>query len=93
MEQLGHVKARVSLDVQVEVRKIKRSDLRAPKEDGGTTKIGSGTFSQCYLMTYRGVLVAVKSLKLSTVSKKDVEKEASLIMLLAHPGLPHLFGV
>ena len=77
-------------DVATAVPKINREDI-FPLDEDDNSKIASGSFCDCYLKRYRGINVAVKCLRNSTV--RDVEKEAALMIPLAHRGLPHVFGV
>ena len=63
--------------------------------------ISSGTFGACYLANYRGMVVAVKELKVRGHSqqeiaqqRKEVIHEASIMLRLGdHRGLPLLFGI
>ncbi|XP_062507016.1 uncharacterized protein LOC134183484 [Corticium candelabrum] len=87
----GFVSTFVDHGIPVEVPKLNRKDISTAH--GNYKEIGSGKFSNCYLGIYRGVYVAVKSIKESVVSKDAVEKEGALLMSLTHPGLPHIFGI
>ena len=63
--------------------------------------ISSGTFGACYLAHYRGMVVAVKELKVRGHSereiaqqKKEVVHEATVMLRLGdHCGLPLLYGI
>lgn len=63
--------------------------------------ISSGTFGACYLANYRGMVVAVKELKVRGHSeqeiaqqRKEVIHEATVMLRLGdHRGLPLLFGI
>jgi hypothetical protein len=68
-------------DVAIAVPQISRRDI-LPLHKNDDSKIGSGSFCDCYLKQYRSVNVAVKCLRSSTV--RDVEREAALMMSLAH---------
>lgn len=78
-----------------EVPHLNRQDLESiyDKKEDEASALGAGTFSTCYLKRYRGIAVAVKTFKLGMVKKESVIQEASLMLSLTHPGLPHLFGV
>ncbi|KAK3731995.1 hypothetical protein QZH41_005496 [Actinostola sp. cb2023] len=59
--------------------------------------IGAGTFGQCNLAKYRGMVVAVKEFSSRGVDhkklKQEVVNEANIISLLGdHPNLPLIYG-
>ena len=63
--------------------------------------VASGTFGACYLANYKGMVVAVKELRVRGHSKEDIEKqrkevldEATVMLRIgSHRGLPHLFEI
>ncbi|XP_031553278.1 ALK tyrosine kinase receptor homolog scd-2-like [Actinia tenebrosa] len=61
--------------------------------------LGSGTFGQCYLGMYCGILVAIKEFHRTNKGeeenlRKEVKHEATVMSELGdHHGLPLLFGV
>jgi hypothetical protein len=44
-------------------------------------------------MHYGELIIAVKFVKLASVTKEDVIREAEMMKCLADPSLPHVFGV
>ena len=78
--------------VLIDVPMINRKDMNDPTSKG-MIEIGLVAFSKGYLSKYPSVAVAVKSLEIPTVSHKEVEEEATLMMSLARPALTHVFGV
>ena len=60
-------------------------------------KVGSGTYGECYLGSYKGIDVVIKEMKSqsnnSSQAKREVIREGRVISALGdHEGLPLLFG-
>lgn len=78
------------------IKEISENSLRKLQKS-----ISSGTFGACYLANYRGMVVAVKELKVHghsqqeiTQQKKEVIHEATIMLRLGdHCGFPLLLGI
>ena len=80
--------ARFSIPVIAQNQLISDPESKACTSKG----IGSGTFGDCFLRSYRNIEVCVKYCRQS--SYEEVVKEAEFIRKLqGHPNLPILFGI
>ena len=76
--------------------KIKRSDLinvNETCENASTTMtFGKGVYGKCFLKIYQWHFVVIKEFRYK-VTASEVIKEANMLAILSHAGLPVVLGV